>query len=274
MGVNALKQNLGSSREEAQKYLDEYFNKFSGLAKYLENTKTEAEAKKLIAELDKAVGLEGSILVYFAPFEKGVLQEMADTFPAYRERIESIVERILDLNTPFSNFICYHPDQMGSASLKQVLPALTGLGYGGLEIAEGQAAGPKFMESVSGGITPEEKKIMQDIIDSLHLQFIEVIDQGRKELTLAEIKPLADGRIYTAKQALDYKLIDAIGYLDDAISLAKAQAGIEEARIVTYHRPMAYKNNIYSQASINLINFGDHGILENLPVSFMFLWNP
>jgi DNA polymerase-1 len=45
MGVNALKTNLGSTREEAQKYLDEYFNKFSGLAKYLENTKRDAEAK-------------------------------------------------------------------------------------------------------------------------------------------------------------------------------------------------------------------------------------
>lgn len=53
MGVNALKQNLGSpsnpsgqvTREEAQKYLDEYFNKFSGLAKYLENTKADAERK-------------------------------------------------------------------------------------------------------------------------------------------------------------------------------------------------------------------------------------
>ncbi len=45
MGVNALKGNLGSTREEAQKYLEEYFNKFSGLAKYLENIKLEAKEK-------------------------------------------------------------------------------------------------------------------------------------------------------------------------------------------------------------------------------------
>jgi hypothetical protein len=118
-----------------------------------------------IAELDKAVGLEGSILVYFAPFEKGILQELADAFPVYRERIASIVERIVDLNTPFSNFSCYHPDQLGSASLKQVLPALTGLGYDELEIAEGQTAGPKFIESVSGDITDVERQtIRNDLI--------------------------------------------------------------------------------------------------------------
>ena len=45
MGVNALRANLNSTKEEAQKYLEEYFNKFSGLAKYLENTKREAESK-------------------------------------------------------------------------------------------------------------------------------------------------------------------------------------------------------------------------------------
>jgi len=43
MGVNSLKVQLGSTREEAQKYLDEYFNKFSGLAQYLRNVKIETE---------------------------------------------------------------------------------------------------------------------------------------------------------------------------------------------------------------------------------------
>ena len=43
MGVNSLKVQLGSTREEAQTYLDEYFNKFSGLAQYLRNVKVETE---------------------------------------------------------------------------------------------------------------------------------------------------------------------------------------------------------------------------------------
>ncbi|MFH1626502.1 MAG: DNA polymerase [bacterium] len=45
MGVNSLKINLNSTREEAQKYLDEYFIKFNGLAKYLENIKKQTEEK-------------------------------------------------------------------------------------------------------------------------------------------------------------------------------------------------------------------------------------
>ena len=45
MGVNSLRVNLQSSKEEAQKYLEEYFNKFSGLAQYLENVKRETESR-------------------------------------------------------------------------------------------------------------------------------------------------------------------------------------------------------------------------------------
>ena len=104
-------------------------------------------------------------MVYHAPFEKGILQELVDNFPGYWERIESMVERIVDLNAPFSNFSCYHPDQLGSASLKKVLPALTDLKYEGLEIAEGQTAGPEFMKSVSGDIPDEERqKIRENLI--------------------------------------------------------------------------------------------------------------
>lgn len=124
------------------------------------------------------------------------------------------------------------------------------------------------------GITEEEKKLMQDIIDALYLQFLTVVDEGRKELTLDEIRPLADGRIFTAQQALSAKLIDATGYLDDAIKAAKERTGIDEARVITYHRPAAYKNNIYSQATINILGFDGHGFREYQPVQFMYLWNP
>jgi len=123
-------------------------------------------------------------------------------------------------------------------------------------------------------ITDEEKKLMQDIIDSLYLQFLTVVDQGRKELTLDEIRPLADGRIFTAQQALKAKLIDATGYLDDAIKAAKEKSGIDEARVITYHRPAAYKNNIYSQATINILGLDGRGFGEYQPVQFMYLWNP
>ena len=124
------------------------------------------------------------------------------------------------------------------------------------------------------GSTPEERKIVQEIIDSLYQKFLSVIEQGRPGISRTELKTLADGRVFTAQQALKAKLIDDIGYLDDTVEMVKKQIGVEEARLVTYHRPMAYKNNIYSQANIQLFNIGGSGFMEYFPVSFMYLWNP
>ncbi len=121
----------------------------------------------------------------------------------------------------------------------------------------------------------DERKIMQGIIDSLYGRFVEAIDEGRKNLTADEIKPLADGRVYTAQQALDNKLIDGIGYLDDVINIAKKATDLADARIVTYRRHTDYKNNIYSQANINILSLGEDNFIEEyFPVRFMYLWNP
>ncbi len=120
----------------------------------------------------------------------------------------------------------------------------------------------------------DERKVIQDIIDSLHGQFMNAVARGRKDLSLADIRPLADGRVFTARQALDAGLIDDIGYLDNAIAQAKKEAGLEEARIITYHRPSAYKNNIYAQTSFSIFNFGGGEFSTFLPVRFMYLWNP
>jgi protease IV len=123
-------------------------------------------------------------------------------------------------------------------------------------------------------MTADERTIIQNIIDSLQMQFMEAVVHGRKELSLEELKPLADGRVFTAKQALDAQLIDDIGYLDDAIEITKKEKDLKEARIITYHRPFAYKNNIYSQTSFSIFNFGENEFTSYLPVRFMYLWNP
>ena len=84
--------------------------------------------------------------------------------------------------------------------------------------------------------TPKEKEMMQQIIEEFYRDFVNVVAQGRK-MSLKEVQQVADGRIFTAPQARDLKLIDKIGYLDDALKEAQALAGISGARIVRYHRP-------------------------------------
>lgn len=128
--------------------------------------------------------------------------------------------------------------------------------------------------------TEEEKAIIQSMLNTFHERFKDLILQARPSLTREELNQLADGRVFTADQAREKKLIDEIGYLDDVVGMVKRKAGIDEARVVMYHRPRGYKNNLYSQMvspdleSINLINIDLSGMLGDTGLHFMYLWTP
>ena len=119
---------------------------------------------KLAAELKELLRDSGSIVAYYAPFEKQVLEDLAVALPQYRAWVDGLQGRIVDLLKPFSNFHYYHPGQKGSASLKKVLPALTGISYEGLAINDGKLAGVAYMAATYGNASEEErKKIRQDL---------------------------------------------------------------------------------------------------------------
>ena len=77
-------------------------------------------------------------------------------------------------------------------------------------------------------LTDEERELLQATLDDVHNQFIDAVFEGRQEhLTREEIVALADGRIFSGQQALEYKLVDQLGNLSDAIERAGELGGIE-----------------------------------------------
>ena len=76
-------------------------------------------------------------------------------------------------------------------------------------------------------MTAREKKLIQDIIDNVHEQFISAVSESR-ELATEEVRKLADGRIYSGEQALEAGLIDKFGNFNDAIMLAASLAGLKK----------------------------------------------
>lgn len=81
----------------------------------------------------------------------------------------------------------------------------------------------------------EHHKILQGMVDQTHARFVDLVAQGRP-FDINRARELADGRIYTAKEALAHKLVDGIGYRDDSFAAAKKLAGAAEARLVRYKR--------------------------------------
>jgi len=129
--------------------------------------------------------------------------------------------------------------------------------------------------------TPEEQKMLQGIIDRLFARFISVVCANRqKYLTEPQVRQLADGRILTAGEALEARLIDQVAYLDEAIDTMKKTLNIAEARITSYARPGTFMSNIYSDVPapvpqvINLISINSEELSLFSGVHFMYLWNP
>ncbi len=138
----------------------------------------------------------------------------------------------------------------------------------------------KDMGSPLRPMTPEERQIFQGVIDQMYDRFVSIVAAGRKNLTLDQVKRAADGRIYTAQQALDLGLVDRIGYLDDVIELAKTETGLREASVVLYVRPGTYKDNIYSRMpsnttqTVNIVNVDLRSLVQAGVPRFMYLWAP
>jgi len=91
----------------------------------------------------------------------------------------------------------------------------------------------KDLISVFRGIGEEERKILQKVLDDVHQQFIEAVSKGRN-IPYNKVKEIADGRIFTGRQAKEIGLVDQLGNLQDAIAEAAKAAGIKgEPNIIT-----------------------------------------
>lgn len=82
-------------------------------------------------------------------------------------------------------------------------------------------------------MTPEEKRLLQGVLDNVHEQFIQAVAEGRK-LPVERVRGLADGRIFSGNQAKAMGLVDELGNLQDAIAMAAKMAGIKGEPEVIY----------------------------------------
>ena len=114
--------------------------------------------KALLAELERLLKNKGSIMAYNAAFEIKCINNCAEAYPNYGEWFETNKARFIDLLEPFKKLSYYHPLQEGSASMKHVLPALTGISYKDMEISEGGLARMEYMKAAYDGSTAEEEK--------------------------------------------------------------------------------------------------------------------
>lgn len=124
------------------------------------------------------------------------------------------------------------------------------------QIADDSVASGEFksMGSITKPMTEEERALFQTLVDDSFGRFKRIIREGRPEFRddagSAKLDELADGRIYTADQALEAGLVDQIGFLEDAIARAAALADldVESTNCVEYSEPMTLRHLLASAA--------------------------
>jgi protease-4 len=147
------------------------------------------------------------------------------------------------------------------------------IGVGANTIKSGEH---KDMGSPFRPLTVEERAIFQSVIDDLHRQFVARLVERRRVAPEAAAR-LADGRIFTAEQALRHGLVDRIGYVPDALETARRAAGLEEARVIVYRRPREYRATYYARSQTEagaLASLGPFAGLLGAGPKFLYLWLP
>jgi protease IV len=176
--------------------------------------------------------------------------------------------------------ILAHPTTLtGSIGVISIFPnfgelmAKVGVKVNVIKSGEAKDSGGPFRD-----MTVEEKKIFQAIIDEYYGDFLGAVAANRKDrIPAAELRTIADGRVYTARQALELKLIDGIGYFDDALRKTLDLAGLKSARVVGYTYYPQQKTNIYA-GQLGEFSPLDAKVLESylaiLKTGFYYLWLP
>jgi protease IV len=125
-------------------------------------------------------------------------------------------------------------------------------------------------------MTPEDRALMQGVLNDLYRRFVQVVAAGRPQLPAERVAELADGRIYSATQAQANGLVDGIADLPSTIDEVRRRAGLEEVRVVAYHRKREWRENLYTLSpSLETLTVKPTRLLDLFHApTFAYLWWP
>jgi protease IV len=209
----------------------------------------------------------------------------------FKERTKSkMVALLMDVAASGGYYIALPADRIvahpttitGSVGVIFVTPKVTGLmDKLGLAVEVNKSGSEKDIGSYFRPSTPEEQRIFQELTDKMGGRFLDLVAKQRK-MDPKAMTSISTARIYLAEEALPLKLIDSIGYLNDAISEAKGLAGLsQEARVVIYRRSEYPNDNPYntslswsSGSGLPLIDENLREFIPALAPGFYYLWTP
>ncbi len=103
-------------------------------------------------------------------------------------------------------------------------------------------------------MSPKERKLLQGVVDDVHQQFIEAVAKGRN-MDIQDVQKVADGRIFTGRQAYHLNLVDELGSLQDTIDQLAEKVGIPgEPKIIQEKEPVSFLDLLLKSSNFQYFN--------------------
>ena len=225
----------------------------SGWARFLPGADSVTSELRKIGEIEtiKAVVLRinspgGSI---------GAVQEIYEEVNRLKEKGKKVVVSMGDVGASGAYYIACAADKIvaNAGTVTGSIGVLMSLGNMeelfrkiGIKVEVIKRGKHKDIGSLSREMTPEERKLLQGLIDDAYDQFLQAVIEGRN-LKKGEAEKIAQGQVFTGRQAKNLGLIDEIGNFQDAVRLAGKLAGIPgEPRVIELPRPFPRILGIFS----------------------------
>jgi protease IV len=191
-----------------------------------------AEDKNVKAVVVEVNSPGGSVVASEEVYQQMI--KLADSKPVLVYMGEAAASGGYYIALPAEKIVASVPTITGSIGVLVFDPDLSGLYEKiGVQMQTYQTGQFKDIGSMNRASTEEEVQIFESIIGDAYQQFLDRIIQHR-DLTETEVRALADGRIYSGKQAKENGLIDELGTLDDAFEFAKETADLTDPSIIEY----------------------------------------
>ena len=189
----------------------------------------------------------------------GPTQEVHQALMKLREAGKPVVASLSSIAASGGYYIAVAADRVyanpgtltGSIGVIMQFPNVDGLlKKVGVDYVVVKAGRYKDLGNLARPMRPEERQVLQGLLDDVHNQFIDAVASGRK-LSRDEVVTFADGRIFSGAQAKSMSMVDELGSLDDAVNAAGKLAGLKvPPRVLQPRRKSSLVNLIRSELGL------------------------
>ncbi|XDD51802.1 signal peptide peptidase SppA [Leptospira sp. WS92.C1] len=251
----------------------------AGVKKQLELAELDPEIKAVILKINSPGGSVTSSDILYREIQQFKSRKKIPVVSLFMDTAASGAYYI----AMATDWIIAHPTTV-TGSIGVILSGINvkdGLDKLGVKDQSIRSGGNKTIGSPLEELSSEQRKLLQSIVDDLFEKFFQVVKTGRPAKKETELRKIADGRIFTASQALQHGLIDKIGYFETAVQDTMALPSYRKTpdntnpKIIYYSQTAEKRANFYQILSPELKPDSTISKLfgTSKQVRFLYLWS-